>query len=129
MTRTLDNSIILIVTGRSLSTFRLQRALEREGAAVCVTTVADARHTLRHTRPDAVVMDFSVVANCDDLADDLEDRGVVHLVCGSPSLQQELGEQISAAQDVAAWIADLVARGTSVPLRGRPAIDADLYAM
>ena len=130
MTRCLDNSTVLIVAGRSLSTFHLQRALEREGAAVCVTSLSDAPGALRNARPDAAVIDFSLAARCDDLAFDLETSGIMHLLCSSPNRTQSQEDQIGAAQDVAASLSDLIGtRGHVSTHLHKPALDAELYAI
>lgn len=129
MTRSLDNTTIFIVSGQSLATFRLQKELERDGAAVCIVTLSDAPQALRHSHPDAVLIDFALGVQSEDLADELQDQGVLHLTCGTPSLQQSVNEQVSAAQDVTARLAELVERDRSYGSVRAGTLDASLYAM
>jgi hypothetical protein len=130
MTRTLEHATIMIVAGRSLSTFRLQKDLEDCGASVCVTRLADVNAALRHTRPSAVIVDFSL-ANAVDGLDDLEAQGIPHLVCRSPNKYQSHSDQVLASRHVASALTGLVERSAPSPrwLSDRDEIDRDLYAI
>lgn len=108
MTQLLAHRTIAIVEGRSISTFRLCKALEDEGAAVCVTSPREAAGAVRRTKPDAVVIDFSLAVDCEDFVADLEFGEVVHMYSSSPNRQQEIVAQVLAAQDVVVALAELV---------------------
>lgn len=131
MTRTLENATVMIVAGRSLATFRLQKDLEEAGASVCVTRHADISTALRHARPAAVIVDFSLAGALDGL-DDLEAQGIPHLVCRNPNRYQTHTDQVLAARHVTSALAGLVERSAPAPLWQSPEsddIDRDLYAI
>lgn len=132
MNHSLDHRTIVIVEGRSIATFRLRRALEKDGAAVCITSKRDAAVALRQAKPDAVVIDFSLAADCEDLCSDLERDAVTYMYCSSPNRQQDLGVQVLAAEDVAVALAEVVNHHEStmpgLPGSGRE-IDPELYAI
>lgn len=134
MTRALDHSTILIIASPTFSTFRLQKALEREGAGVCVTSLLEADQALHYAKPHATLIDFALASTCEDLLTELQDRGMLHLVCRSPNLRQSLGDQMSAAQDIAAKLSELLEtdflerQRTNTPIRN-DVLDAHLYAM
>lgn len=132
MNHSLDHRTIVIVEGRSISTFRLRKALENDGAAVCITSKHDAAVALRQAKPDAVVIDFSLASDCDALCADLERDAVTYLYCSSPNRQQDFSAQVSAAQDVAAALAEVVNQydpaTPGLPNFGRE-IDPELYAI
>lgn len=132
MHQTLAHRTIVIVEGRSLSSFVLRKALEDDGAAVCVASRREALVTLRNARPDAVVIDFSLAAECDDLCGDMDGAAIPHMYCSSPNRQQDANSQVLAAQDVAIALAEhLGHRNFTPPLPlgiGRE-IDPELYAI
>ena len=132
MNHSLDHRTIVIVEGRSISTFRLRKALEKDGAAVCITSKRDAAVALHQAKPDAVVIDFSLASDCEELCAELERDAVTYLYCSSPNRQQDYSAQVLAAQDVAAALAEVVnhyeAAMPGLPNFGRE-IDPELYAI
>lgn len=132
MNQSLARRTIVIIEGRSISSFRLRKALEDDGAAVCVTSIGEAEVTLRQARPDAVVIDFSLAAGCEELCADMDSNAVTYMYCSSPNRHQDLGAQGLAAQDAAVALAELVNhRGIGMP-RSQGfvrEIDPELYAI
>lgn len=127
MTRSLENRTIMIVEGRSISSFRLRNDLEELGAAVCISRLADAELSVRNARPDAVIVDFSISTSFDGL----ETLAIPHVVCRSPNKFQTATEQFVASQHVTAALADLLARtgyGTAADTVPRD-LPPELYAI
>jgi CheY-like chemotaxis protein len=132
MYQSLAHRTIVIVEGRSISSFRLCKALEDDGAAVCVTSIADAEMTLRQAQPDAVLIDFSLADGCEDLCAEMDHGDVTYMVCNSPNRHQDLGAQAIAAQDVAVALAERVNHREFGLARARGVgrdIDPELYAI
>lgn len=132
MDHSLEHRTLVIVEGRSISTFRLRKALEQAGAAVCTTSRRDAPTALRQANPDAVIIDFSLAADCDELCAELQRDTISYLYCSSPNRQQDVGTQVLSAQDVAVALAEVVNQHeTAIPGLvglGRQ-IDPELYAI
>lgn len=129
MTLSLANRTIMIVAGRSISTFRLQKDLENQGAAVCISRLADAGLAVRNAKPDAVVVDFSIATSFDGL-DALDQHSIPHIICRSPNRFQDLDEQMSASNHVVAALSELLAHRPALEASGRQAdLDPELYAI
>lgn len=130
MTPSLANRTIMIVEGRSISTFRLRKDLEQIGAIVCVSRLADAELAVRNARPDAVVIDFSIAPSFDGI-DALEQQAIPHMVCRSPNKFQDLDEQVAASSHVASALAELLVGTEPLPdwLGLKPDLDPELYAI
>lgn len=129
MTLSLTNRTIMIVAGRSISTFRLQKDLENQGAAVCISRLADASLAVRNAKPDAVVVDFSIATSFDGL-DALEQQAIPHVICRSPNRFQELDEQVSASNHMVAALSELLAHRPATEMTGlQPDLDPELYAI
>lgn len=133
MHQSLAHRTIVIVEGRSISSFSLRKALEDDGAAVCIASHRDAEATLRTAKPDAVVIDFSLAAGLEEFCGDMDRAAISHMYCSSPNRQQDASTQALAAQDVAVALAELVNLrefDTPIPPRGiAREIDPELYAM
>lgn len=133
MNHSLNHRTIVIVEGRSIATFRLRKALENDGAAVCITTKHEAAVAMRQAKPDAVVIDFALAADCDDLCAELDRDAVTYMYCSSPNRQQDLTAQVLAAQDVAVALAEVVNLHQEPAVPGLPCfgreIDPELYAI
>lgn len=130
MTRTLLNRTIMIVSGRSIATFRLKKDLEDLGASVCVSRLADAEMAIRSAHPDAVIIDFSIATSFEGL-EALENSAIPHFVCRSPNTSQDVNDQALASQHIALALTELLARDGVDPawISSDSDLDPELYAI
>lgn len=131
MTQALAHSTILIVEGRSISSFKLRTELENQGAYVSTIELAAAETARRQVRPDVVLIDFSLADKAEGFAAAVQEDGIKHLFCSSPNRHQAVAAQTLAAQDVAVALSEIVTSRTAAPLPWQSAsrLDPELYAI
>ena len=102
---------ILIVEGSLLSGTELRSALMQAGARVNLArSVSDAFGRLKHTLPDAAVVDYALHNEAFDLCTEFQAYEVPYIHCRSPNRLQGLNARDEDAEHVAWRLAHILSR-------------------